>query len=95
MAYTLNWTPQANQTLYELTDFVAELWDAETVSTFVDRVYKSIDRLGTHPEIGQIFDAEKGIRSYLIKPYTRLYYVIGDQEIILIAFADTRRSLNK
>lgn len=92
MAYSLNWTPKANQTLYELTAFLAEQRPASTVNKFVNKVYKAVERLCTNPEIGQIDDSSKGIRRILIKPYTRLYYLVGKDEIILISFVDTRRS---
>ena len=92
MAYSLNWTPKANQTLYDLTAFLAEQRPANTVNKFINKVYKAVERLRTNPEMGQIDDSSKGVRRVLIKPYTRLYYVVGKDEIILISFTDTRRN---
>lgn len=41
--------------------------------------------------MGQMLDAEKGIRSVLINPLVRLSYRIEDNNIILIRFTNTRQ----
>jgi len=90
MAFNIVWSKTANETLYNLTEFLAESWNEKVIVRFVDKVYKSVEMLEDFPELGRIHDLQRGIRVLLIRPYTNLFYRIDGSNVVLIEFIDTR-----
>jgi plasmid stabilization system protein ParE len=91
MAYPIIWTDNADQSMYQLTDFLAQHWSGKVVEQYVDNVYDSIDLLSQFPEMGRITEEENVIRTLVIRPYTRLYYQFKEETIFLLRFTDTRQ----
>ena len=77
--------------MYQTTAYLAENWSEAVLEEFVDKVYKATELLSTHPEIGQKTAKESSLRSYLIKPYTRLVYRIKTDKIVILRLIDTRQ----
>ena len=92
MAHQITWTKRANSTLYKQVEYLAENWSDKVVTTFVDKVYHVVDLLSEFPEMGQLLDKEKGIRSVLINPNVRLTYQFDGDIIFLLRFTDTRQN---
>jgi plasmid stabilization system protein ParE len=61
----------------------------DQIKNFVDAVYDAIARLQGFPEMGLVMD-ENGVRSVLVRPYTRIYYEIDNQFISILRLTDTR-----
>ena len=93
MAYQLRWSKRASETLYKRVEYLAENRSEKAVTTFVDKVYHITDLLGEFPEMGQVLDKEKGIRSVLINPNVRLTYTFDGTAVTLLRFTDTRQNL--
>ncbi len=91
MAHPIIWTKEANNTLHELTNFLAEQWEFRIVAKFVDAACKAVEQLATSPELGRISNPELDIRYITIKPYTKLYYKFDAGAVVLIEFIDTRQ----
>jgi plasmid stabilization system protein ParE len=92
MAYTIIWLPTANETMYELTNFLAENWSGKVVAKFVDTVYEAVDRLQNFPDMGLLIDEDRSIRSLIIRPYTKIFYQVANQHIFILRLVDTRRN---
>ena len=80
--------------MYETTVYLAENWADYVVEKFVDDVFKATEVLSSFPEIGQKTNRSKSIRSYLIRPYTRLIYSVKKSKIVLLSLVDTRQNLS-
>ncbi|WP_020606688.1 type II toxin-antitoxin system RelE/ParE family toxin [Spirosoma spitsbergense] len=91
MAYPVVWTDNADRSLYELTDFLAQRWSGQIVEEYVDRIYDCIDSLSQFPEMGRVVNEDKDVRAFIILPYTRLYYQFKEGQVFLLRFTDTRQ----
>lgn len=91
MAYQITWSPRADAAMYRTTVYLAENWPESVVDEFVDKVFKAVDLLQNFPEIGQKAAHNNAIRSYLIKPYTRLVYRIKANKVVILRLVDTRQ----
>lgn len=91
MAYQVIWSPKADAMMYEATAYLAENWPDSVLEDFVDKVFKATELLSSFPEIGQKTKRGKTIRSYLIKPYTRLVYRIKTDKVVILGLIDTRQ----
>ncbi len=91
MDYQIEWTPTADREFYELVSFIADTWSDRIVSEFVDKAYKTINLLSTFPELGIQEPNEEGIRLLFIRKYTKIYYRIEGDRILILNVFDTRR----
>ncbi len=91
MAYPVIWTDNADRSMYQLTDFLAQNWSAQIVQEYVDKVYDCIELLQEFPEMGRVTDEKQTIRTVVIRPYTRLYYQFKAEQIFLLRLIDTRQ----
>lgn len=91
MAHQITWSPKADAIMYKTTAFLAENWPESVVDEFIDNVFKAVDLLQEYPEIGQKTAKSNTIRSYLVKPYTRLIYRIKPGKIVILRLVDTRQ----
>ena len=91
MAYPVIWTDNADRSMYQLTDFLAQRWSSQVVQEYVDKVYDCVDLLREFPEIGRVTNKKQSIRRVVIRPYTRLYYQVKEEQVFLLRFVDTRQ----
>lgn len=91
MAYPVIWTDNADQSMYQLTDFLAQRWSGAVVQEHVDATYDCVESPGNFPEMGRVTNKRKNVRTVFLKPYTRLYYQIRAEQIFLLRFVDTRQ----
>lgn len=91
MAYSVVWTDNADRSMYQLTDFLAQRWPSQVVQEYIDKVYDCIDLLRNFPEIGRVTNKRRNIRTVVIRPYTRLYYQVKSDQVYLLRLVDTRQ----
>ena len=91
MAYPVIWTDNADRSMYQLTDFLAQRWSSQVVHEYIDTVYDCIDSLQEFPEMGRVTNKKQAIRTVIIRPYTRLYYQFKEEKVFLLRLVDTRQ----
>ena len=95
MALQIIWSDLVDESMYESTILLAESWDQQVVNWFVDRIYDTVSSLVTFPEMGRIMDEQLGIRSFVMKPYARVFYSVLPNAIYIHRVIDTRQNSNR
>lgn len=67
-----------------------EQWGEEYKSAFIARTFRTIDLINAFPEIGILEDTSKGIRSFRMPPYHRLYYRSDASRLYVLNIFDSR-----
>ena len=95
MALQIIWSDLADESIYELTNFLADSWDQQVVNRFVDKIYDTVSSLATFPEMGRITNEQLGVRSFVVKPYARIFYSVLPNAIYIHRVIDTRQNPNR
>ena len=91
MALNIVWTPTADAKLYETVAFIADNWPEAVVNEFLDSVFKAVKLISDFPEIGQKTATKPDLRSYFVRPYTRVIYRIKSDKVVILRLLDTRQ----
>jgi plasmid stabilization system protein ParE len=76
-------------------DFVEEQWGEQVREAFIVRTFSTIDLINAFPEIGILENSLKGIRSFHMPPYHRLYYRTSESKLFILNMFDQRMDPKK
>ena len=96
MSTSITWSPDAEQSLEELLEWLHERWGAKVVSTFLQEIDSALTRISKLPYLHPLVSPKKGIRKCLLRKKTLMFYRVrelGDKtEIELLLFVDGRQN---
>lgn len=90
MAKRIVWTKRANSRFNRIIEHLNKEWGPSTTKVFVRNPYQIIDLISKNSELGTLEIPERNIRGLLLTGHNRLFYLVKDDEIILLNFFDTR-----
>ena len=79
------WTNTAYKSLQEITDYLSEEWNNETIIQLFDEIEKPIERIKQMPEIG-ILSEDPRYRKILINKHVSLFYEFEYSKITVMLF---------
>ena len=85
MAYTIVWTPSAEEDLKEIVDYLYENWSLEIADKFVDNTFKKVDLLKNTPYIGKTSQKLTFVRRILLSKHNGLFYRIMGNEVVILS----------
>ena len=65
-------------------------WGSLVAQSFLKRTNDIIELLSEYPYLGTKENPKKSIRGFLLTKHNRLFYIVADDQIILLNFFDTR-----
>lgn len=86
----VKWTHTAKKSLNQVYEFLNDVWGNRVADHFLQLVDAKINSLAKRPEIGKKH-LNRDFRSILIHKHIRLFYHIGNSEIVLLTFWDNRQ----
>lgn len=84
------WTPEAEASFRAITDYLAKEWGERVADAFASDVVQTIALLEEFPNGGVVEVPDLGIRSIPVARQVRLFYVVKQDELIVLEFIDTR-----
>jgi plasmid stabilization system protein ParE len=91
MALKIKWTKEARLTYYSVLHYLQEEWSDNEVIDFVDRTDKLILIISKQPYIYKA-SSYKQIRQAVIGKQNSLFYLVKNEEIILLTFWGNRQN---
>lgn len=84
------WTQKAEQDYYRQIDYLLEHWNEATAESFIDQVFKTIDRIVIHPQLYAPTDYPR-VRKAVLNKHVSLFYRAEEEKIILLRFWPNRQ----
>ena len=93
MAYQVVYSPNAQNEIREILDYLLDEWSFEISDNFSDYLISTIDMLTQQPFAGKRHEIINAIREFRVKPHYLVYYsVLEDAQIIhILNIVDSRR----
>jgi plasmid stabilization system protein ParE len=89
MDLNINWTAEALYTYQNILAYLQEEWTEKDILNFIDRTEKLLKLISQQPYSFKA-SAYKEIRQAVIGKQNSLYYLVRNNEILLLTFWDNR-----
>ncbi|TAE38262.1 MAG: type II toxin-antitoxin system RelE/ParE family toxin [Runella slithyformis] len=84
MAFEIVWSPNAEEDLHSVLNFLMEEWSDTFAETFSEKLFKVLNLLENHPYIGMTTDEFSSIRSIAVTRQYALYYMVLRNEVVIV-----------
>ena len=95
MNYNLVITPKAQQAIDKTCDKVLNAWGTKCYNNLIDELEHCFKIIQCYPLAFQESIHYAGIRHCVVTPLNIIYYMIEGNDIIILAFEDTRMNPDK
>lgn len=85
-------TKRAKRTYHTIRNYLLEEWGEQVVKAFEIKTMDFFDLLEAFPEIGTLEYPDKEILGFQLTKQTRVFYRVKGNQIIILAFFDTRQN---
>lgn len=93
MAYQIKWTEAAREDYRAIASHLLDHYDFKVADRFTDNVASKMALLENTPFIGRTLENLTSVRKFPVEPYTMIYYLVTNGEVIILNLLDTRRSI--
>ncbi|MCB9033201.1 MAG: type II toxin-antitoxin system RelE/ParE family toxin [Chitinophagales bacterium] len=93
MAYTIEFTPTAVNSLEQILNFIEKTWTKKSIDELKKNINKTIKMLKKFPKASPIYHIDNTVRMSVVKNYILLLYIIDEinKKVIISAFIDARQ----
>ena len=84
-------TGRAEKKYKLIKEYIRSQWGDNLVSVFEQKTKDFLDLLKNFPKMGSVEVKEKQIRGILLTKYTKIFYRIKGNRIIILTFFDVRQ----
>lgn len=95
MAYEIIWSENSLDDYNKIIEYLITRWPLSIASEFRKTVNEKLNNLSKRPLTGLKSEINPSIRSILLSSQNRLYYMIGESTIEILAIIDTRSDPQK
>lgn len=95
MGYNLVITPKAQQSIDDVLKMVGDLWGMESYSKLLHELDRCFEIIQNYPLAFHVNVHYPEIRQCVVTPLNILYYQIEEEDIIILAFENTRTNPDK
>lgn len=95
MDYNLIITPNAQQAIEKVCNNVLNAWGNKCHNKLIDELERCFNIIQHYPLAFQESFRYPGIRQCIVTPLNILYYMIEGEDIVILAFEDTRMDPDK
>lgn len=94
-SFKIIWSPKAQKSYVQITDFILEKWSYKEVKKFNDVTSSTILKIAQNTKLFIASKQKKNIRKGFISKHTSLLYKIKPDTIELLFFWDNRQNPKK
>ncbi len=95
MALNVKINKKANQRLYNIAEYLEEEYSFQTAKNFVQKVYKTIDKVAKHPTRGRKVPLSNTLQFINIDKHRQLFYRVHGTRLSVVDIFDTRQDPTK
>lgn len=95
MNYNFIITPKAQQAIEDISNKVLNAWGTRCYNNLINELDHCFKIIQSHPLAFQESTRYPGIRQCVVTPLNILYYMIEGNDIVILAFEDTRMNPKK
>ena len=95
MALKVFWSPEADQELDTIFDYLLAEWNKKVVSTFARRIDSCIKTISEFPDSYPVTNKRKKLHRCILSKQSSLFYRVKNNEIEIVFLFDNRRSTSK
>lgn len=95
MEYNIVITPRAQQAIDDICDKVLNAWGAKCYDNLINELEHCFNIIQRYPLAFKESNRHPGIRQCVVTPLNILYYMIEGDNIVILAFEDTRMDPNR
>lgn len=92
MDYKVVWTPNAEEDLRLILDFLMDEWADNFAKIFSEQIFKTLNLLEKHPYLGVVTYEFSSIRRIAITRKYGLYYTVLRKEIIVLNLLSNKKT---
>lgn len=89
------WRKTALLQVGEILDFYQKEYSLQACENLVNAIETTVDKVYSHPTIGQPSAKKKYVRSWKVNEHYRLFYTVKAKQFIVLAFYDLRQNPTK
>jgi plasmid stabilization system protein ParE len=89
------WTPQAENTLTQIVEYLEQNWTEREIQKLFLRIDKTVSLIQQNPKVFRCISKKNNLHEALVTKQNVLIYKITNRDIFLISFWDTRRNPKK
>ena len=93
--YKILWTDHALKELEKTIEYLEENWTEKELRNLALKLEDTLILISQNPNLFQVSNIKKGIRSVVILSHNTMYYRIADTQIEIISFFSNRQSPKK
>lgn len=91
MALNVIWSPKALNNFHDIISYLQENWNKTVVKDFIYKADTLISQISEYPKSFRKISDQNSIREAVITKHNLLLYRIKKDQILLLAFFDTRQ----
>jgi plasmid stabilization system protein ParE len=84
------WTPEAQEDYRTIVSYLIDQFGHDVAETYTDKLFDVIETLRKMPYIGRAHVEFSALRQQLVRPYTKISYVVVPDLLIIVNLKDSR-----
>ena len=90
MAREVIWTPEAQEDYHHIVSYLMDQFGDEVATKYTQKLFDTIETLLKMPYIGRVHSEFSALRQQLVRPYTKISYVILPGFLVIVNLKDAR-----
>lgn len=94
MAREVIWTPEAQEDYRDAVSYLMDQFGDEVAANYTQKLFDTVETLLKMPHIGRANEEFSGMRQLLVRPYTKISYVVLPDLLVIVNLKDSRKAKN-
>ncbi len=90
MAREVIWTPEAQEDYRDTVSYLMDEFSDEVAAKYTEKLFNTIETLLKMPYIGRVHGEFSAMRQQLVRPYTKISYVVLPDLLVIVNLKDSR-----
>lgn len=90
MAREVIWTPEAQEDYREIVSYLLNEFGDEVATNYTQKLFDTIETLLKMPYIGRAHHEFSTVRQQLVRPYTKINYLVLRALLVIVNLKDSR-----
>lgn len=90
MAREVVWTPEAQEDYRDTIAYLIDQFGKEVATKYTQKLFDAIETLLKMPHIGRVHAEFSAMRQQLVRPYTKISYVVLPDMLVIVNLKDSR-----
>ncbi len=95
MTKRIRWSPQADNDLDQILDYLNKKWSNSVAVRFLNRIDEMTELILNDPKLFPVIEDLLKIRRCVLTKHNSLYYIVDEDGISILRVFDTRQDPNK